>query len=188
VSLAHPANTCELCEQVVQVSTYDNNTLSPSTCPLTANEANPVSVSKQARSNWHSRIQLDTHAEVEFKTRSGKLQGSSNLAFVEPVQKIVRRNGVFNDVEISRALLKMLALSACILRSNLVAVNALYRKTLQFRSAQCFLKSFAGSHDILCPPLSHGTQQKLHVHRPEVGQGGLSLGQTWASLVAWALL
>jgi hypothetical protein len=128
----------------VQVSTYDNNTLSPSTCPLTANEANPVSVSKQTGSDWHSRIQLDTHAEVEFKTRSGKLQGPSNLAFVEPVQKVVRRNGVFDDVEVGRALLKMLALSACILRSNLVAVNALHRKTLQFRSARCFLKSSAG--------------------------------------------
>ena len=126
------------------MSTYNDNTLSPSTCPLTTNEANPVSVSKQTGSDWHSRIQLDTHSEVEFKTRSGKLQGPSNLAFVEPMQKIVRRNGVFDDVEVGRALLKMLALSACILRSNLVAVNALHRKTLQFRSARACPESSAG--------------------------------------------
>jgi hypothetical protein len=140
VSLVHPANKCELCRQIVRVSAYDDNALSPSARPLTTSEANPVSVSKQSGSDWHSRIQLDTHAEVEFKARSGKLQGPSNLAFVEPVKKIVRRDRVFDDVEIGRALLKMLALSACILRSNLVAVNALHRKTLQFRSAQCFLR------------------------------------------------
>jgi len=130
VSLVHRANKCELCKQVVWVSAYDDNTLSPSTCPLATNEANPVSVSKQTGSDWHSRIQLDTHAEVEFKTWSGKLQGPSNLAFVKPVQKIVGRNRVFDDVEIGRALLKMLALSARILGSNLVAVNALHWETL----------------------------------------------------------
>jgi hypothetical protein len=105
------------------------------------------------------------------------------------MKKIVRRNRVFDDVEIGRALLKMLALSACILRANLVAVNTLHRKTLTISvSTVAFLRVLPSSLHILCPLLSHGTQQKLHVRRPGVGQGGLSLVQIWASFVAWALL
>ena len=60
------------------------------------------------------------------------------------MKEIVRRDRVFDDVEVGRALLKMLALSACILRSNLVAVNALHRKTLNtFGQRACFSKSSA---------------------------------------------
>jgi hypothetical protein len=107
------------------VGTYDDNALPPSSCPLATNEADPISITEKTRSHWHSGVQFYAHAEVEFKRRSRNLQRSSDLAFVEPVQEVVCRNRVFDDVQVSRTFLKVLALSTSILGPDLVAIYTL---------------------------------------------------------------
>lgn len=125
VSLVHRADQSQHRTSRALVKTYDDNAFPPSACPLAADEADPISITEKTRSHWYSRVELYTHAEVEFQRRSRELQRPSDLAFIEPVQEVVCRNRVFDDVQVGRTLLKVLALSASILGPDLVAIYAL---------------------------------------------------------------
>jgi hypothetical protein len=82
-------------------------------------------MSEHAWSNRNLGIQLDTHAEVEFERRCGYLERASDISLVESVQKIIGWYGLFHDIQISLAFQQMLSLSAGVLGSNLITVDAL---------------------------------------------------------------
>jgi hypothetical protein len=110
--------------------TYQDNTLTPSTSPLTAEEGNPIASTPQATANANFGIQLDAHAEIELDTRDGNLQGTRDIALRESVKQVVGRDGIFHNIQVRRALEQMLALTACVLRAHLLAIDTLHRQAL----------------------------------------------------------
>lgn len=111
-------------------STYQNHTLAPSTSPLSTNEGDPVPLSPDACANGDFRVELYTHAEIQFQRRRRYLQRASNITLRECVEQVVGGNRILHDIEIGRAFEQMLALSACVLCANLLTVDALDGQTL----------------------------------------------------------
>ena len=90
--------------------TYDDNSFAPSSCPLPANDTNPVTIPKQCRADANPWVHLDAHAEVKLKTRSRQGERSRNITFIEPMEKVVGWYRLFHDILVCRALEQMLAL------------------------------------------------------------------------------
>lgn len=53
---------------------YQNDTLSPSSSPLAAEERDPVAMTPDAGSDGDLRVHLNAHAEVQLQRRRGNLQ------------------------------------------------------------------------------------------------------------------
>lgn len=54
--------------------THQDNSLAPSTSPLTTKIRNPLPVTPNTSTDANLRVQLDAHAEVQFQSRGGDLQ------------------------------------------------------------------------------------------------------------------
>jgi hypothetical protein len=85
-------------------------------------------LTKHDRTNRNSRVEFDAHTEVKFQLRSRQLKRSSDIILIEAMEKIVGRDGLLHDILICLAFEQMLALSRGVLRTDLVAVNALNRQ------------------------------------------------------------
>ncbi len=93
------------------VRTYDDDSLAPSTCPLSTDEADPVAVAEHAWSDSYSWVELDAHAEVELESGWGELEGSGNIVLVEAMEEVVGWDGFFHDILVGGTFKEMLSLS-----------------------------------------------------------------------------
>lgn len=87
-------------------------------------------MSPNGLANRNLGVHFDAHTEVQIERGRWNLQRASDIALGESVKEVVRRDRVFHHTEIGGAFGEMLALSAGILRSNLLAVDALHGQTL----------------------------------------------------------
>lgn len=111
-------------------SAHQNNAFAPSARPLTTNKCYPISLTPDTRTDNNFRVHLDAHTEVQFQSRSGNLQRPSDITFRECMQEVIGRDRVFHDTKVGGAFQEVLALSAGVLRANLLAIDALHGQTL----------------------------------------------------------
>lgn len=83
--------------------THQDNSLAPSTSPLTTKIRNPLPVTPNTGTDANLRVQLDAHTEVQFQSRRGDLQRSRDIAFGECMQQVVSGDGVLHDTKVGRA-------------------------------------------------------------------------------------
>lgn len=114
----------------MRCKTYQDDTLPPSTSPLTTNKRNPIPLSPQSLSYRNARVHFDAHPEVQLKRGCGNLQRSSNVALGEGVEQVVGGDRIFHDTEVGGTFKQVLALPAGVLRANLLTVDALHGQTL----------------------------------------------------------
>ena len=110
--------------------TYQNDTLTPSSSPLTTNERDPFAVTPDALADRNLGIQLNAHTEVQLQRRGGDLKRSRDIALRESVKKIVGRNRVLHNTQVCGTLQQVLALATGVLGADLLTVDTLYRQTL----------------------------------------------------------
>lgn len=87
----------------LSVTTYQNNTFTPPTSPLTTDKCYPITLTPNTFTNRHLRVHLNAHAEVQFQGRRGDLQGTRHVAFGESMKKVVCGDGVFHNTEVGGA-------------------------------------------------------------------------------------
>lgn len=135
---------------------YDDGTLAPTSIPVTTNVTDPIPLTPDTRSNRNLRVQLHTHLKIAFECRFrdwvGTRRGGVTLEAVDHgvevsfFWRLVRcgnrgtvdsfmEDGVIGVVllhgaEIIRTLEKMGALTAGVLRTDRLAIDALRRETL----------------------------------------------------------
>lgn len=110
--------------------TYKDTALAPATSPLATNARDPGLTAVGAVANVHLGLDPDAHTEVKFEGRGRQSKRGGDIVLVEVVQKVVRRDPVLHSGLVARALEQMLTLAGRVLRTHLVAIDALGRQAL----------------------------------------------------------